>query len=52
MLILGDMMSEELNPFKIAQEQLDEAASVMGLDEQAHQILMDKTASVKAARSS
>ena len=41
MLILGDMMSEELNPFKIAQEQLDEAASVMGLDEQAHQILRE-----------
>ena len=34
-------MTEELNPFKIAQEQLDEAAEVMGLDEQAHAILRE-----------
>ncbi len=34
-------MAEELNPFKIAQAQLDEAARVMGLDEQAHQILRE-----------
>ncbi|MCL5404993.1 MAG: Glu/Leu/Phe/Val dehydrogenase [Candidatus Marsarchaeota archaeon] len=34
-------MAEELNPFKIAQEQLDKAAEVMGLDEQAHQILRE-----------
>ena len=32
---------EELNPFKIAQEQLDEAASMMGLDPQAHKILRE-----------
>ena len=34
-------MTEELNPFKIAQEQLDEAAEVMGLDKQAHAILRE-----------
>jgi len=34
-------MAEELNPFKIAQQQLDEAAEVMGLDEQAHAILRE-----------
>jgi glutamate dehydrogenase (NAD(P)+) len=34
-------VAEELNPFKIAQAQLDEAARVMGLDEQAHQILRE-----------
>ncbi|MCL5679968.1 MAG: Glu/Leu/Phe/Val dehydrogenase [Candidatus Marsarchaeota archaeon] len=34
-------MAEELNPFKIAQEQLDEAAEVMELDEQAHAILRE-----------
>ncbi|MGC8478518.1 MAG: Glu/Leu/Phe/Val family dehydrogenase [Candidatus Micrarchaeia archaeon] len=32
-------MAEELNPFKIAQQQLDEAAEVMNLDKQAHAIL-------------
>lgn len=34
-------MTEELNPFKIAQEQLDGAAEVMGLDKQAHAILRE-----------
>ncbi|MEM0086680.1 MAG: Glu/Leu/Phe/Val dehydrogenase [Candidatus Micrarchaeaceae archaeon] len=34
-------MSEELNPFKIAQQQLDEAAEVMNLDKQAHAILRE-----------
>ncbi len=34
-------MAEELNPFKIAQEQLDEAAAVMKLDKDAHQILRE-----------
>ncbi len=34
-------MTEELNPFKIAQEQLDEAAQVMNLDKQAHAILRE-----------
>ncbi len=34
-------MVEELNPFKIAQEQLDKAADVMGLDKQAHAILRE-----------
>ncbi len=34
-------MPEELNPFKIAQEQLDEAAEVMNLDKQAHAILRE-----------
>ncbi|MDE1832968.1 MAG: Glu/Leu/Phe/Val dehydrogenase [Candidatus Micrarchaeota archaeon] len=34
-------MAEELNPFKIAQEQLDKAAAVMGLDKQAHAILRE-----------
>ncbi len=34
-------MAEELNPFKIAQQQLDEAAEVMKLDEQAHSILRE-----------
>ncbi len=34
-------MVEELNPFKIAQEQLDEAAKVMGLEKEAHQILRE-----------
>ncbi|MCL5239305.1 MAG: Glu/Leu/Phe/Val dehydrogenase [Candidatus Marsarchaeota archaeon] len=32
-------MAEELDPFKIAQEQLDTAAAVMNLDRQAHAIL-------------
>ncbi len=32
-------MPEELDPFKIAQEQLDTAAAVMNLDRQAHAIL-------------
>ncbi len=34
-------MAEELNPFKIAQEQLDEAAEIMKLDRQAHVILRE-----------
>jgi glutamate dehydrogenase (NAD(P)+) len=34
-------MGEELNPFKIAQEQLDEAAEIMGLDKQAHALLRE-----------
>lgn len=34
-------MVEELNPFKIAQEQLDKAAEVMQLDKQAHAILRE-----------
>ncbi|MGC8652189.1 MAG: Glu/Leu/Phe/Val family dehydrogenase [Candidatus Micrarchaeia archaeon] len=34
-------MAEELNPFKIAQQQLDEAAEIMQLDETAHAILRE-----------
>ncbi len=34
-------MSEELNPFKIAQEELDAAAETMGLDKTAHAILRE-----------
>jgi glutamate dehydrogenase (NAD(P)+) len=34
-------MAEELNPFKIAQEQLDKAADIMGLDKEAHAILRE-----------
>lgn len=34
-------MAEELNPFKIAQEQLDAAAETMKLDKQAHAILRE-----------
>jgi glutamate dehydrogenase (NAD(P)+) len=34
-------MKEELNPFKIAQEQLDKAAETMNLDRQAHAILRE-----------
>ncbi len=34
-------MVEELDPFKIAQQQLDDAAMVMGLDDAAHQILRE-----------
>ena len=32
-------MSEELNPFAIAQKQLDQAAEIMGLDEATHEFL-------------
>jgi glutamate dehydrogenase (NAD(P)+) len=32
-------MTEELNPFQIAQRQLDEAAELLGLDEATHQLL-------------
>ncbi len=34
-------MAEELDPFKIAQQQLDDAAEVMALDKQAHAILRE-----------
>ena len=34
-------MAEELDPFKIAQEQLDEAAGIMKLDKEAHAILRE-----------
>ncbi len=34
-------MAEELNPFKIAQQQLDEAAEIMQLDKTAHAILRE-----------
>jgi glutamate dehydrogenase (NAD(P)+) len=34
-------MTEELNPFKISQEQLDGAAEIMGLDKEAHAILRE-----------
>ncbi|MGC8567662.1 MAG: Glu/Leu/Phe/Val family dehydrogenase [Candidatus Micrarchaeia archaeon] len=34
-------MVEELDPFKIAQTQLDEAAELMNLDKQAHEILRE-----------
>ncbi|MGC8619007.1 MAG: Glu/Leu/Phe/Val family dehydrogenase [Thermoplasmata archaeon] len=34
-------MSEELNPFKIAQEQLDKAAKIMNLDPTVHQFLRE-----------
>jgi len=36
----GEKM-EELNPFKIAQKQLDEAAEIMGLDEASRQMLRE-----------
>ncbi|MDE1762523.1 MAG: Glu/Leu/Phe/Val dehydrogenase [Candidatus Micrarchaeota archaeon] len=34
-------MAEEMDPFKIAQQQLDEAAEIMKLDKQAHAILRE-----------
>ncbi len=34
-------MAEELDPFKISQQQLDDAAEVMGLDKTAHAILRE-----------
>ena len=34
-------MAEDLDPFRIAQAQLDEAAKIMGLDEEAHKILRE-----------
>ena len=34
-------MTEELNPFRIAQEQLDKAAEIMGLDPVAHTLLRE-----------
>ena len=34
-------MTEELDPFKIAQEELDSAAEVMNLNETAHAILRE-----------
>ena len=39
-------MVEELNPFKIAQTQLDEAAQIMKLDKHAHAILREPMQSV------
>ena len=41
-------MAEELNPFRIAQLQLDEAAGIMGLDKQAHAILREPMQTVIA----
>ena len=41
-------MAEELNPFKIAQEQLDEAAKIMNLDETAHKILREPMRVIEA----
>ena len=41
-------MAEELNPFKIAQQQLDGAAGIMGLDKQAHAILREPMRTVVA----
>jgi glutamate dehydrogenase (NAD(P)+) len=41
-------MAEELNPFKIAQRQLDDAAGIMGLDKQAHAILREPMRTVVA----
>lgn len=35
----GEMDKESLNPFKIAQRQLDEAAEKLGLDEATHELL-------------
>jgi hypothetical protein len=35
----GDSLMAELNPFKIAQSQLDTAAATLGLDEATHQLL-------------
>lgn len=35
------MVSEELNPFKIAQSQLDEAAALLGLDPATHALLRE-----------
>ncbi len=37
---------EELNPFKITQKQLDKAAELMGLDEQAHALLREPMRSI------
>ncbi|HDM22828.1 MAG TPA: Glu/Leu/Phe/Val dehydrogenase, partial [Methanomicrobia archaeon] len=34
-------MPEELNPFKIAQEQLDKAAEIMNLDKATHALLRE-----------
>ena len=34
-------MSEELNPFKIAQAQLDQAAEILGLDPATHALLRE-----------
>ena len=41
MIFRGKKMQEELDPFKIAQKQLDTAAEVMNLDRQAHAILRE-----------
>jgi glutamate dehydrogenase (NAD(P)+) len=40
-VLKGGMMPEELNPFKIAQEQLDHAAELLKLDPATHQILRE-----------
>jgi glutamate dehydrogenase (NAD(P)+) len=35
----GELVPEELNPFAIAQQQLDQAAEIMGLDPATHELL-------------
>ncbi len=42
-------MSEELNPFKIAQQQLDTAAELMNLDKTAHQLLREPMESLNVS---
>ncbi len=39
-------MAEDLNPFRIAQQQLDNAAELMGLDKAAHSILREPMRSI------
>ncbi len=41
MMLCGFMAKEELDPFRISQEQLDAAAELMGLDKQAHALLRE-----------
>ncbi len=43
----NEKKSEELDPFKIAQKQLDEAAAIMKLDPQAHAILREPMSMVQ-----
>ena len=43
----SDKKQEELDPFKIAQKQLDEAAAIMKLDPQAHAILKEPMSMVQ-----
>ncbi len=38
---MAKVLVEELNPFKIAQKQLDEAAEILGLDEPTHAMLRE-----------